>query len=64
LTKWSGYKRIINEKEPHYVLMTKKPISELPEAKYLNFLKYFNHQKSKYILEPNFDNLYFYKHVN
>ena len=64
LDQWSGYKRIIKEKEPHYVLMTKKPISEIPEEKYLKFLKYFNDQKRKYTLEPNFDNLYFFKHVN
>ncbi len=64
LDQWSGYKRIINEKEPHYVLMAKKPISEIPEEKYLKFLKYFNDQKGKYTLEPNFDNLYFFKHVN
>ena len=54
LDQWSGYQQILNEKQPHYVLMTKKPVSELPNKKYIKYLRYFISSENQYSLKKEF----------
>ena len=61
LDQWSGYQQILNEKKPHYVLMTKKPVSELPKKKYIKFLRYFISSENQYSLKKDFKYIYFFK---
>ena len=61
LDQWSGYQQILNEKQPHYVLMTKKPVSELPNKKYTKYLRYFISSENQYSLKIDFKYIYFFK---